>query len=198
MAVEIPNGSVAFLDVDITVLNAAFFSTPDSVLSAIAGELIFDGLTIANKSVGLSGLLMPLTGEFSATLQILNQSGQELDDTDLTSQFSTAASDVGGLQVNSQAVTQVVGAPTGVNSGTGSQGNVTITASGAAKQTADTSTPSTAHQCGDPTWSGWSDPIQYIKCLTSGALTTFGILAIGLLIGVVLIVVAENKPRVSV
>ena len=195
-AVEIPNGSVAFLDVDLTVLSGGFFATSDSILANIGAELVFDGLTITQKSVGLSGLTFALTGEFSATLQVLNQSGQELDDSDLAAQFTDAVTAVGGIQINSLAVTQVVGAPSGVNSGTGSQGNVTVTAAGAASQVG-TSAPS-GHQCGDPSWGFAQDPVQWIKCLTTSGLTTVGLLAIGLLVGVVLIVFVQNKPRVTV
>lgn len=196
MAYEIPNGAVAVCTVDITVTSAPFWSTPDSVLGAIGQELVFDGLTIAQKSVGLSAVFFGLDGEFKATLQIANQSGQELDDSDLAGQFADACTTVGGININSFAVTTIVGAPTGTNSGTGTQGNVQVTAAGAAQASVGTGAtpapPSTTHQCGDPTWSGFQDPVQWLKCLTQGGLTSLGLITIGLIIGVVLIVYSSG------
>lgn len=209
MAVEIPNGNVAVTYVDLTT-GPSLSVTPDNVLAAINSELIIDGLTIAKSSVGLSGLLYALTQEFTATLQIANQSGQELDDTDLVSQFNDACQAVGdqfgGIQVNAASVQQVVGTPGGVNSGTGTQGNVTVTAAGAAAG-AGQKPSAAAYQCGDPTWgfftdiagtNGPSTATQWISCLTQKGLTTVGLLAIGLLIGVVLIVASQNRPKVAV
>lgn len=188
MAIEIPNSAAATCEIDISAPSASFGATADSILASLQQELMLDGLTIAQKSISLTGLIFPLTGEFKATIQILNQSGQELDDTDLTQQFMDACNAL-GLQVNSFAVTQVNSAPSGINSGTGTQGNVVVT--GAAPQAA---APVTQHVCGDPSWNFAQDPVQWVKCLTQGGLTTVGLLAIGLLIGVVLIVSAQRRP----
>jgi hypothetical protein len=188
VAIEVPNSAVAVVEVDLTLLSGGFGSTADTVLALIGQELIQDGLTIAQKSVGFSGLTFPISGEFSATLQILNQSGQELDDTDLQAQFQDACDQV-SVQVNSFGVQQVIGAPSGVNSGTGQQGNVITTGAGAAAATA-----AATHQCGDPTWTFFQDPAQWLQCLTQKGLSTVGLLAIGLLVGVVLIVGFQKRP----
>lgn len=210
MAIEIPNGSVAAYYTDLTT-GPSLSVTPDNVLAAINGELIIDGLTIAKSSVGLSGLLYALTQEFTATLQIANQSGQELDDSDLDSQFRDACAAVGeqfgGIQVNAGSVLSVTGTPGGVNSGTGTQGNATtITAAGAA-QGVGQKPAGAVYQCGDPTWGFFTDPLgsngpstasQWLTCLTQKGLTTVGLIAIGLLIGIVLIVASQNRPKVTV
>lgn len=190
MSVEIPNSAVAVVAVDLTLQSGGFGSTADTVLALIGQELIGDGLTIAQKSVGISGITFPLSGEFSATLQILNQSGQELDDVDLQSQFYDACAQV-GVTVNSFGLQQVIsGSPSGVNSGTGQQGNVVTTGFGAA---ASQGTPAT-HQCGDPTWSFFDDPAKWLQCLTQKGLSTVGLLAIGLIVGIILIVGIERRP----
>lgn len=189
MAVEIPNGSVAICNVELTGYFSQFTSA-DKVLAQLAQELVFDGLTITQSHVNISGIIFGLTGGFSAVVQILNQSGQELDDSDLAAQWADAVAQTGGVSV-SFGVTDVVG--DGGNTGTGSQGTTSqMTPTGAAAQTG-ASNPA-VHQCGDPSWSGWSDPLQYISCLTSKGLTTIGLLAIGLLIGIVLIVAVERRP----
>lgn len=189
MSIEIPNSAVAVVNIDISTPGG---NTADSQLAAIAQELLFDGLTIASKSVGITGLTYPLTGEFTAQIQILNQSGQELDDTDLTSQFNDACNQL-GFQVNSFAILQVIGGSSGVNSGTGTQGNVVTTGAGVAAN----SGPGTAGNppaCGDPALTLWTYPQQWFSCLTSKGLSTIGLLAIGLLIGVILIVGMQRRP----
>lgn len=182
MSIEIPNSAVAVVGVDLSAPSASFGATADSVLNSIQQELQFDGLTVAKKDVGFSGISFPFTGEFTATLQILNQSGQELDDTDLTSQFTDACRSV-GVNVNAFGIQQVITPPSGQNSANSSHGNVIVT--GAGTETASTATQ---HICGDPSWSFFDDPAQWFQCLTSKGLMSIGLIAIGLLIGVVLIV----------
>jgi hypothetical protein len=193
MGVEIPNGAVATLICSVNISSASFGATADSIIALIRQELIGDGLTIARADVNATGIFFPLTGEFSATFQILNQSGQELDDSDLLSQFSDAVSQIGGNVVTA-GVTEVVGSDSGVNSGTGSHGNVT--AVGEATGSNNSASSSTAHACGDPSWSFFQDPAQYISCLTTKGLSTVGLIAIGLLVGIVLIVAVERRPGV--
>lgn len=192
MATEIPNGTVASLICKVSMGLGGGLSgqTADGVVAQIGQELIGDGLTIASSDVGASGIFFPLTGEFSATLQILNQSGQELDDTDLVAQFSDAVQAVGGSLITA-GVAGVTGTPSGQNSASGSHGNVT--AVGQATGTGP-GEKSSAHACGDPSWSFFDDPAQWLSCLTSKGLSTVGLLAIGLLIGIVLIVGIERRP----
>lgn len=189
MANAIPNGSVAVLEYSVTGL-FSLGGTADKIISQIGQELVYDGLTIAQSNVGASALAYGLTGGFSGNMQIVNQSGNELDDTDLVAQFSDAVASIGGTVV-SAAVTLVTGDPSGQNSATGSHGNVTPAGTLAG------TTPSggsSAHACGDPSWSFFDDPAQWLSCLTSKGLSTVGLLAIGLLIGVILIVGIERRP----
>lgn len=190
MTIEIQNGAVASLEFHI--LNAWSLGSADATIAKIGQELIGDGLTIVRSDVGFSGIAFPLTGEFSATVQILNQSGQELDDTDLVSQFTDAVNAI-GAQLSSAGVTQLVGTGTGQNS-PGSPGNVITTPTGQAGGDGGAGSGNNPPACGDPNLSFFKNPQQYISCLTSKGLSTIGLLAIGLLIGVVLIVVAERRP----
>jgi preprotein translocase subunit SecF len=196
---EIPNAASALVSFTMqpAYVGANSFTSADAVIAGINDELIGDGLTIASKDLGFSAYSAALTGQVSGTLQILNQSGQELDDTDLQAQFNDAAAQE-GMQVTAFGVQQVTnpsGVPSGTNSGTGSQGTVITTGVGNAPGGV-ANTP-TVHVCGDPSWGFIDDPVQFISCMTSKALTTTGILAIGLLIGVVLIVGFQQQRRVS-
>jgi hypothetical protein len=198
--VEIPNGAVATykgvwsISTGIgVVLNSGLPAAAD-IVSMVGAELKFDGLTITSSNIdGESSYNWGVSNSFSPTLQILNQSGQELDDSDLVAQIADA---VNGLSEGYQGqhvsggVTQVVAPDTGSNAG---RGTVITTPTGVAAATM-TPAKSTVHQCGDPTWGFFDDPAQYIQCLTSKGLTTVGLLAIGLLAGVVLIVAAKNRP----
>jgi hypothetical protein len=188
--VQIPNGSVASYQGQ-----WPHSLTGGDDIAAVGAQLLDDGLTIASSSTSGS-FLGAFGGLYTVNLQIVNQSGQELDDTDLLAQVADAVLQVTGSIPASGAVTGVTGAGIGVNSGTGTFGNVsTQTAAGAAIAAANP--PSTAHQCGDPTWGFTDDPVQWLKCLTTGGLTTVGLLAIGLVIGIVLIVTAPKLlPRV--
>lgn len=198
MPVEIANGSVAVTTVQISGFagSAITGSTVDNIVAQINWELVGDGLTITRSDATTSGIFFPLTGEFSSTFQILNQSGQELDDTDLTSQLADAVQQVGGTLVTA-AVTKVVGAPSGVNTGTGSLGTTQVTAAGAAQQ-AQQAAGTTVHQCGDPTWPWYTDIPQALSCLTSKGLSTVGLLAIGLVIGVILIVGGKASGKLAI
>lgn len=186
MAVEIPNSSVAVYSGQWDF--GFHFSGADDFIAAVQQELSYDGLTIA-KNLGsgsfFGNLGFALGGStFSVNLQILNQSGQELDDTDLVSQVNDAVVTVGGTVV-SGGVTQVIGPPSGTNSGT-----TTTTATGVAASTVSPGATPTVHQCGDPSWGFFDDPAQYISCLTTKGLTTAGLLAIGAVVGLVLLFVA--------
>jgi hypothetical protein len=189
VSLEIPNSAVAKISVNLSAPNASFGATANSIIADLQSELVFDGLTIAQSDIGLSGISFPLTGNFTAELQILNQSGQELDDTDLLEQFTAACSDL-GLQLNSFAVLQIIGAG-GNNSGTGTQGNVTTTGAGTAQGVGNAGG---IPACGDPNLSFWKYPQQWVQCLTQKGLSTVGLLAIGLLVGVILIVAVERRP----
>lgn len=153
-------------------------------------ELSYDGLTIGNYDVGSVNFF--IDGNMPVTLQIINQSGQDLDETDLDSQLSDAVSTIGGKLV-SGGVTQVTGGDSGVNSGSGTAGNTT---SFGTVQAAAAAAKSTTHACGDPSWGFFDDPIQWLTCLTSKGLTTIGLLAIGLIVGIILIVGLERRPTV--
>lgn len=190
MANEIPNGAVAVLEYQIDGLLFAGL-TADSVVAQIGQQFVFDGLTIAQNSVGASGLAFPLTGSFSGVMQIVNQSGQELDDTDLVAQFTSAVTEIGG-NVVSAAVTLIQGGDS-QNSATASHGNVTP-AGQIAGSSGATPSKSNAHACGDPSWSFFDDPAQWLSCLTSKGLSTVGLLAIGLIVGIILIVGIERRP----
>jgi hypothetical protein len=172
-------------------------ATADSILATLQQDLVADGFTIAQKTVGASGILFPLTGEFSATLQILNQSGQDCDDTDLQASFANACAEE-GVQLNSFGALQVVGGGTGTNSGSGAAGNVLSTSGAGNAQASSSGTGTGIPQCGDPALTLWSYPTQYISCITNKGLTSIGLLGIGLLIGVVIIIFMQNRPRVTV
>jgi hypothetical protein len=192
---EIPNGSVSTLEVTLYGFTGiGFFANANDVITKINQELLYDGLTIVRTDIGFSGLSFPLTGQFSASLQILNQSGQSLEDADLVNQFTDAVSSATGGNVLSAGVTQIVGVDDGQNSHASSHGNVTTTATGAAGQTADNSSSSAVPACGDPNLSFFKFPQQWVSCLTSKGLSTVGLLAIGLLIGIILIVGLERRP----
>lgn len=57
------------------------------------------------------------------------------------------------------------------------------------------SSGSGGHQCGDPTWSFFDDPTQWLTCLSQKGLSTLGLVFIGLLIGVAFIVFADHETR---
>lgn len=189
MALEIANSSVVVVGVDLTDTHwPTLNNSPDNIIAAINDELLGDGLTIGTHTIGFSGLTFALTGNFSATLQILNQSGQELDDTDLQVQFNDACAQE-GIQVNGFAPQQIIDG-NGVNSGTGVQGNVVTTGAGVAAASGPGGTP----VCGDPALTFWKYPEAWITCLTQKGLTTVGLVAIGLLVGIVLIVMVQRRP----
>jgi hypothetical protein len=178
--IEIPDGTVAVLEASLADLGLKFFgSTANDVIAKINQELIYDGLTIIRSNVNFSGLAFAITGQFSATFQILNQSGQDLEDSDLINQFRDAVTVIGGIVVNA-GVDQVI-----------SKDASLITASGAA---AAIDTSNNPPACGDPNLSFFKNPQQWVSCLTSKGLSTIGLLAIGLLVGIILIVGLERRP----
>jgi hypothetical protein len=195
LSIEIVNSASATCSFSMqpAYVGANLFSSADAVIAAINDELIGDGLTIASKDLGFSAYTSAFTGSVSGTLQILNQSGQELDDTDLQAQFSDACS-AEGMQLISFGVQQVnqPSGGDGTNSGTATQGTVTTGAGNAPGGVANP-TAKTVHACGDPTWGFVDDPGQFIACMTNKALASIGILGIGLLVGVVLIVGFQNR-----
>lgn len=197
--IEIPNAAAAVCAFEIVpyAVGQNIWQSSTAIIAAINDELAGDGLTIAQNNLGFSAYSAALTGDLNGTVTILNQSGQELDDTDLQAQFTDACAQV-NMTVVSFAVQQVVGGSTGTNSGTGAAGNVVTTGAGnIAAMDAAKNPPSAVHACGDPSWSGFSDPLQYIKCMTQSGLTSVGLLAIGLLVGVVLLVFAQKKTHGS-
>lgn len=191
--VEIPNGAVATVILEAKFTGFSIFGTSaNQMIPLIGNELIGDGLTIGQSDISAgTSLAFPITGNLQATLQIINQSGQELDESDLLGQLSDAVTQAGGILLTA-GVTGVTGTDSGVNSGTGSHGNVTPLG----QATAPPPSSSSAHACGDPSWSFFQDPAQYISCLTTKGLSTIGLIAIGLLVGIVLIVAVERRPGV--
>lgn len=188
MPVDIPNGAVAQVSAvwSFGVL-AGSTNLASTLVAQVGTELGYDGLVINNYSAG--NLNFFFDGNMPVTLQVLNQSGQDLDDSDMMQQMADAVTAAGGSQV-SFAVTSVTGTDSGVNSGTG---QTHATPSGVAIQAAAPASGVGVHQCGDPSWAWYTDIPQAINCATNKALTTAGLLGIGLLIGVVLIVAAEKK-----
>lgn len=49
------------------------------------------------------------------------------------------------------------------------------------------------HQCGDPSWGITDDFPKWVECLTTKGLTTLGLVAIGLAIGIAFILFAEHE-----
>ena len=192
---DVPNSAVLIASVDLTLNSQGLSSSPNSVLAAIQSDINVDGFTIAQRSLGLSAFAFAINGgEFSATLQILNQSGQLADDTDILASFTDACNEE-GVTINSFAPLQVIGS-SGANSGTGAAGNV-LSTSGAGNVPGSATTPAAPQgvpQCGDPALTVWKYPTEWLSCMTTKGLTTAGLLAIGLLLGVVLIVMAQRRP----
>lgn len=164
-----------------------------TMIAQVSQELVFDGLAITNYDAGNFNFFFD--GNLPVTLQIANQSGAELDETDLNVQVADAVAQAGGTWV-SGSVTDCTGCDgDGTNTGTGQSH---ATNSGIAQQAAAAAAAkpsSTVHQCGDPTWAWYSDLPQAISCMTSKLLGTLGILFIGLIVGVVLIVAAEEHSK---
>lgn len=194
MALEIPNAAAAICGFEIqpAYVGANAFTSASAVLSGINDELQGDGLIISDKSIGLSEIFSAFTGHISGTVQILNQSGQELDDTDLASQWADACAQE-NMSVISFGVQQIVGASTGVNTGTGGQSNNVLTTGAGNAPGGVANQPSGVPACGDPNLSFWKYPEQWITCLTQKGLATVGLLAIGLVIGIILLVLAQEK-----
>jgi hypothetical protein len=190
MALEIPNSAVAVCSYQITAayVGANGFKDATAIIAAINDELQGDGLSIAQNDMGGSEFFSLFSGNISGTMQILNQSGQELDDTDLQSQFTDACGQESMSVVTFGVLKVITGSGVGTNSGTGAQGNVSTTGAGViADQQAAASGAPKIHVCGDPTWGFFQDPAQWLKCLTTGGLQTVGLLTIGLVLGVILI-----------
>lgn len=196
--IEIPNSASAICGFAMqpAAVGQNIFTSAQAILAAINDELQGDGLTIANSDIGLTAYSSALSGVISGTVQILNMSGQELDDSDLQAQFTDAAAQE-NMQVYTFAVQQVIGASTGTNSGTGAAGNVLVTTGAGNAPGGAANKPAAPHQCGDNSWGFLDDPIQWLTCLTQKGLMTTGLLAIGLLIGVVLIIGYQEKTRVA-
>lgn len=191
--VEIPNGAVADYD---TVWSFGVLAGSTNLVSTmianVNAELVFDGLVINNYNAGNFNFF--LDGNLSAHLQIANQSGQELDETDLNAQLADAVASAGGTWVSGN-VSGLTTPSTGTNTGSGQV--YTPTTSGTAQQQQQqTAKPASAtHQCGDPTWSWYQDLPQAISCMETKLLGTMGLLFIGLIIGVVLIVAGPAAAK---
>jgi hypothetical protein len=197
MAIEIANGAVAectaFWSFGVLAGSSSLVST---VIAQVGQELTFDGLNLNSYDAGALNFFFD--GNTSVHFYILNQSGQELDDSDLAAQVADAVAAAGGTQ-NSFLVNSVTGPDAGTNTGTGQSRPTTTTTPSDTAQKNTTPTPaSTAHQCGDPSWAWYTDIPQAISCATGKALSTLGLLMIGLIIGVVLIVAAEEKTKMGV
>lgn len=187
--IEIPNGAVAGYvgqwQIPLVGSESGTWPVPSDIYAAVANELLGDGLTIVFSDPGsfLEQGSLAFGGAFTARMQVYNQSGQELDDTDLVSQIADAVAQAGGTAA-SGAITDVTGGSSGTNTGTVRTPAGMSTGAGSAAQVA----PKNTHQCGDPSWGFFDDPAAWLKCLTTGGLTTIGLLTIGLIIGVILIV----------
>lgn len=165
-----------------------------TMVSQVSQELVFDGLAVTNYDAGNFNFFFD--GNLPVTLQIANQSGQELDETDLNAQVADAVAAAGGTWV-SGSVTDCTGCDgDGTNTGTG-QSHPTNSGTEQTSQAPPKPAASGVHQCGDPTWAWYTDLPQAINCATSKVLGTAGVLFIGLLIGVVLIVAAEEHQKMG-
>ena len=196
MAVEIPNGAVVtYKTVWSFGVLAGSTNLASTMIAQVGQELVFDGLAINNYNA--SNFNFFFDGNLPVTLQILNQSGQELDDSDLSAQVADAVAAAGGTQV-SGFVSDCTGCDgNGTNTGTG-QSHATPSGTADTTQQQQQQKPgSTTHQCGDPSWSWYQDLPQAVNCMTSKILGTMGLLFIGLIIGVVLIVAAEEHQKMG-
>ena len=95
MPVEIPNGAVAQVSAmwSFGVL-AGSANLASTMIAQVGQELLFDGLAVNNYDAGSLNFFWD--GNLPVTLWILNQSGQELDDSDLCSQLADAVAASGG------------------------------------------------------------------------------------------------------
>lgn len=195
MSIAIPNGAVVtYKTVWSFGVLAGSTNLASTMIANVGQELVFDGLAINNYDAGNFNFF--LDGNLSVTLQILNQSGQELDDTDLQAQITDAVAAAGGTFVSGN-VSDCTGCDgDGTNTGTG-QTHATPSGTAGTTQQQQQKGTTTVHQCGDPTWSWYQDLPQAINCMTSKILGTMGILFIGLIVGVVLIVAAEEHQKMG-
>jgi hypothetical protein len=196
MSVQIPNGAVATYvgtwgHGTLGSLGGLVLGTvnPQADIAAVTQELLNDGLTITSSNISTTDQLSAaFGGSYSVTLTILNQSGQELDDTDLIAQVTDALNML-GLQFSGQGVTAVTIASAG---GTGSSQTVP-TATGQANAAAAAAATPKVYACGDPSWSFFDSPSTWFSCLATKGLSTLGLVFIGLLVGLVLIVSAQRR-----
>lgn len=199
MSIAIPNGAVAtYVAVWSWPILDGATHLASTMIAQVGQELVFDGLAINNYNAGNINFFWD--GNLPVTVQILNQSGQELDDSDMVAQVADAVASTGGTQTTAY-VSDVTGGGDGTNTGTGQTHATTPSGQAGGSAPGGTSTPaapSTAHQCGDPTWAWYSDIPQAISCMESKLLGTLGLLFIGLIIGVVLIVGVDTKKAVGV
>ena len=197
MSIDIPNGAAATCHIDVTDLQwPTLNNSPDSILALIQNDMQVDGFIIANKNLDLSALAFAATGEFSGTLNIINQSGQDCDDVDLKSSWDDSCA-AHNAQDNAFAVLSVCSGTSQNTGTTNSTGGCAVTPGGQAVNQGNAKCPNgvpSVHNCGDPCWGITDDFVQYLKCLSQGGLTTIGLLAIGLVLGVVLIFGVKNRP----
>jgi|SRR5579859_664733 len=193
MSVAIPNGAVATYKgtwghSTAGSLGGLLLGTvnPTTDVGAVGAELTNDGLTIVGSDIS-GQLSAAFGGSYDVTLLILNQSGQELDDTDLIAQVNDAVNVVLGTL---PAASSVVAVTSGNSGGTGSASTVPTVAGVAA---ASSAAAPKVHACGDPSWSFFDDPGQWFSCLATKGLSTLGLVFIGLLVGVILIVASEKR-----
>lgn len=153
--------------------------------SDVLNSLNAAGLAVQGKTGGFNVTNAALGNPFQIglTLQVQNGVGFESVN-DILAVISSAVQQAEGNPPIAQSipyVTQPGGSaqPTGQATSAASQGN----------------SNAGGHQCGDPTWSFFDDPTQYLSCLSQKGLSTLGLVFIGLLIGVAFIIFADHETR---
>jgi hypothetical protein len=180
----IPNGAI--VSYSGTWPNTTAF-TPDAVVGDVNQTLQISGWVILSYQITSDVLgMLGLNETFQLIAQIANQSGMDVDGTVF-------------LGILDDAVTQETGAPfsesiTGV---TGANGTPIATGQGGQTAPVAAAAGTAGFACGDPSWGFFQNPVQWVKCLASGATSTLGLIFIGLLVGIVLIVAANPAGAVE-
>lgn len=182
---QIPNGTIVTYTGTWSL--GLHLISADQFLSDVGGHLIDDGLTILNSQINGAFLASLEIGPLTVVLTVLNQQGQELDDTDFMASMTDAVHMSGGTIV-SQSITGLTGASSG-----GSSSAQTIP-TGQPGQVAGGPGTAKTFACGDPSWSFFDSPGTWFQCLASKGLSTLGLVFIGLMVGIVLIVTAQKRP----
>ena len=151
----------------------------------VYNDLNAAGLTVQGVQGGFS-LLNSLLGspfKITLTLQVSNGLGFG-NENDLMSIISHYVQQESGNAPLSQSVPYVKNP---------SDTSTQATGQAATPGTVSTGTPGATHVCGDPSWGFFDDPGQYISCLTSKGLSSLGLIAIGLMVGVAFILFSEHE-----